>query len=241
MTVAEKISQMTNAADAIPRLGVPAYNWWNECLHGVARAGIATVFPQAIGMAASFDPKLLHEVASATADEGRAKHHEFVRRGKRGIYQGLTFWSPNINIFRDPLLGPRAGDLRGGPVPYRAHGGRVREGDPERRSALLQGLLSVTATVRNAGDRDGDEVVQLYVRDPESRIAMPIRTLRGFERISLKRGEAREVGFRLTPAKDFAYYDAEKKAYAVEPGDFEVQLGASSQDIRLTGRVRVNP
>jgi beta-glucosidase len=105
MTIDEKVSQLTNDAAAIPRLEVPAYNWWNECLHGVARAGAATVFPQAIGMAATFDRKLMHEVASAISDEGRAKHHEFVRRGKRGIYQGLTFWSPNINIFRDPRWG----------------------------------------------------------------------------------------------------------------------------------------
>lgn len=105
MTVDEKVSQLTNAAAEIPRLAVPAYNWWNECLHGVARAGTATVFPQAIGLAASFDTRLMHEVAVATSDEARAKHHEFVRRGQRGIYQGLTFWTPNINIFRDPRWG----------------------------------------------------------------------------------------------------------------------------------------
>ena len=105
MTVDEKVSQLTNAAAEIPRLSVPAYNWWNECLHGVARAGTATVFPQAIGLAASFDVPLMHELAVATSDEARAKHHDFVRRGQRGIYQGLTFWSPNINIFRDPRWG----------------------------------------------------------------------------------------------------------------------------------------
>ncbi len=105
MTAAEKISQLMNAAPAIPRLGVPAYDWWNECLHGVARAGAATVFPQAIGMAASFDSALMGEVASAISDEARAKHHEWVRRGERGRYKGLTFWSPNINIFRDPRWG----------------------------------------------------------------------------------------------------------------------------------------
>jgi beta-glucosidase len=105
LTVQEKISQLMNAAPAIPRLGVPAYDWWNECLHGVARAGVATVFPQAIGMAASFDKALMREVATAISDEARAKHHESVRRGQRGIYQGLTFWSPNINIFRDPRWG----------------------------------------------------------------------------------------------------------------------------------------
>jgi beta-glucosidase len=105
MTVEEKISQLGNNAAAIPRLGVPAYEWWNECLHGVARAGVATVFPQAIGLAATFDRALVHEMADVVGDEARAKHHQFVRQGKRGRYQGLTFWSPNINIFRDPRWG----------------------------------------------------------------------------------------------------------------------------------------
>ncbi len=105
MTVDEKISQLTNQAAAIPRLDLPAYEWWNEALHGVARAGVATVFPQSIGLAATFDAPLVHEMAVAIADEGRAKHHQFVRQGKRGRYQGLTFWSPNINIFRDPRWG----------------------------------------------------------------------------------------------------------------------------------------
>ena len=105
MTLEEKVSQMVHGAPAIPRLEIPAYNWWNECLHGVARAGIATVFPQAIGMAATFDPALLYEVATAISDEARAKHHESQRRGDRRIYKGLTFWSPNVNIFRDPRWG----------------------------------------------------------------------------------------------------------------------------------------
>ena len=105
MTLDEKVSQMLHYAPAIDRLGVPAYNWWSEALHGVARAGVATVFPQAIGMASSFDTELLFEVATVISDEARAKHHEFVRRGDLGIYKGLTFWSPNINIFRDPRWG----------------------------------------------------------------------------------------------------------------------------------------
>ncbi len=105
MTLDEKISQMVHSASAIPRLGIPAYNWWNECLHGVARAGIATVFPQAIGMSAGWDKELLYKVANAISDEARAKHHEFARHNDRDIYKGLTFWSPNINIFRDPRWG----------------------------------------------------------------------------------------------------------------------------------------
>jgi beta-glucosidase len=105
MTLEEKASQLMNDAPAIPRLGVPAYEWWNEGLHGVARAGAATVFPQAIGLAATFDTRLMREVAVAISDEARAKHHEFARRGERKRYQGLTYWSPNINIFRDPRWG----------------------------------------------------------------------------------------------------------------------------------------
>ncbi|NQU88502.1 MAG: glycoside hydrolase family 3 C-terminal domain-containing protein, partial [Mariniphaga sp.] len=105
MTVDEKISQLLYTASLIDRLEIPEYNWWNECLHGVARAGYATVFPQSITIAGSWDKDLMFRVATATSDEARAKHHEFIRRGKRGIYQGLTFWSPNINIFRDPRWG----------------------------------------------------------------------------------------------------------------------------------------
>jgi beta-glucosidase len=105
MTLEEKVTQMLHAAPAIPRLGIPAYNWWSEALHGVARAGVATVFPQAIGMAASFDEELIYKVADVISTEGRAKYHENVRKGDRDIYKGLTFWSPNINIFRDPRWG----------------------------------------------------------------------------------------------------------------------------------------
>lgn len=105
MTIQEKMQQMLYTSPAIPRLGIPEYNWWNECLHGVARAGYATVFPQSISIAASWDTDLIYNVATAISDEARAKHHEFARRGLRKIYQGLTFWSPNINIFRDPRWG----------------------------------------------------------------------------------------------------------------------------------------
>jgi beta-glucosidase len=105
MTLEEKVSQLTNDSPSVERLNIPAYNWWNECLHGVARAGRATVFPEAIGLAATWDTDLMLRVSTAISDEARAKYHEFVRRGKRNIYQGLTFWTPNINIFRDPRWG----------------------------------------------------------------------------------------------------------------------------------------
>ena len=105
MTIDGKISQMMNNAPAIERLDIPAYEWWNECLHGVGRAGLATVFPQAIGLGATWNEDLFLRMSTAISDEARAKHHEFVRNDSRRRYQGLTFWTPNINIFRDPRWG----------------------------------------------------------------------------------------------------------------------------------------
>ncbi len=105
MTMEEAASQLIYGAPAIERLGVPAYNWWNEALHGVARAGMATMFPQAIGMAATFDTTLVEELGDVASTEGRAKYNAASRHGDRDIYKGLTFWSPNINIFRDPRWG----------------------------------------------------------------------------------------------------------------------------------------
>ena len=106
MTLEEKCSQLLYESPAIERLGIPAYNWWNEALHGVARAGCATVFPQSIAMAASFDTELMEQVATAISDEARAKYNEYKSfDGNTQWYQGLTYWSPNINIFRDPRWG----------------------------------------------------------------------------------------------------------------------------------------
>jgi beta-glucosidase len=105
MTLEEKVQQLVYGSPAIDRLGVPAYNWWNECLHGVARNGRATVFPQAIGMAATWDLDLIHRVGDAISTEARAKYNASSAKGYRGRYQGLTFWTPNVNIFRDPRWG----------------------------------------------------------------------------------------------------------------------------------------
>ncbi|MGB7726753.1 MAG: glycoside hydrolase family 3 C-terminal domain-containing protein [Candidatus Acidiferrum sp.] len=105
MTLEEKVSQMQDVAPAIPRLQIPAYNWWNEGLHGVARAGIATVFPQAIGLGATWDTGLLHSLADVISTEARAKYNDAIAHNNTGRYYGLTFWSPNINIFRDPRWG----------------------------------------------------------------------------------------------------------------------------------------
>jgi len=105
LTLEEKVQQMMYNAPAIPRLNIPAYNWWNEALHGVARSGVATIFPQAIGMAATFDDTLIYNIASAISDEARAMYNASVKKGYHLWYSGLTFWTPNINIFRDPRWG----------------------------------------------------------------------------------------------------------------------------------------
>ena len=105
MTNEEKTSQMLYSSEAIERLGIPEYNWWNEGLHGVARAGVSTMFPQAIALASSFNKQLLKDVADVISTEGRAKFSAYSKKGDRGIYKGLTFWSPNVNIFRDPRWG----------------------------------------------------------------------------------------------------------------------------------------
>lgn len=105
LTPDEKIGMMMHASQAVPRLGIPAYNWWNEALHGVARAGLATVFPQAIGMAATWNVKEHLKTFDIISDEARAKYYDAVRNNNRGIYRGLSFWTPNINIFRDPRWG----------------------------------------------------------------------------------------------------------------------------------------
>ncbi len=154
MTLDEKVSQIVFESPAIERLDIPRYNWWNECLHGVGRAGVATVFPQAIGLAATWDPDLILRVATAIADEARAKHHQALRRGFSGIYTGLTFWSPNINIFRDPRWG--RGQETYGEDPYLA----ARMG-----VAFVQGLqgndphyLKLVATPKHFAVHSGPEL-----------------------------------------------------------------------------------
>ena len=105
MTLDEKIAQINFRAPAIDRLSIADYNYWNEGLHGVARAGVATVFPQSIGLAAMFDDALVETIADIIATEGRAKYNQYHEEGDNDIYKGLTYWSPNINIFRDPRWG----------------------------------------------------------------------------------------------------------------------------------------
>src|ERR1035441_7948649 len=169
LTVAEKVSQMMNDSPAIERLGIPAYNWWSECLHGVARAGRATVFPEPIGLAATWDPGLIFRMATAISDEARAKNNEFQRRGKRSMYQGLTFWSPNINLVRDPRWGRgmalfillqdgrrarpgcRARTRASAPL------SRIRQAKTLRNRAARRFVLSDSRRSRNRGQRRSEE------------------------------------------------------------------------------------
>ena len=127
MTLEEKVRQMQHTAPAIPRLGVPSYDWWSEALHGVARSGYATVFPQAIGMAATWDHNLVHREGETIATEARAKYNQAQREGNHSIFFGLDFWSPNINIFRDPRWGRGPGNLRRRSLSHREAGCGLRD------------------------------------------------------------------------------------------------------------------
>lgn len=176
MTLAEKISQMQHDAPAIERLGIPAYNWWNEALHGVARAGTATVFPQAIGMAASFNDGLLYDVAKAVSTEARGKYNEYKKFGYTKVYQGLTCWSPNINIFRDPRWG--RGHETYGEDPYLT--GRMG-------AAFVRGLQGegkyhrVDATLKHYAVHSGPESGRLGANVTVSREDMYGTYLRAFK------------------------------------------------------------
>ncbi len=157
MTVEEKLSQVNYRNQAIPRLGLPAYVWWNEALHGLARAGAATVFPQAIGMAATFNEQRVRQMGEVIAVEGRARHHESVRQGDFGTYKGLTYWSPNVNIFRDPRWG--RGHETYGEDPFLT--GRMG-------SAFVQGVqgnhpryLKAVATPKHYAVHSGPELTRL--------------------------------------------------------------------------------
>ena len=136
MTLEEKVAQMQNQSPAIERLGIKAYNWWNEALHGVARAGTATVFPQAIGMAATFDEDLMEKVGDAVSTEARAKFNMQQVGDDTDIYKGLTFWAPNVNIFRDPRWGRGQETLGEDPYLSGRMGLRYVEGLQDRKSVV---------------------------------------------------------------------------------------------------------
>jgi len=126
MTLAEKASEMQNNSAAVPRLNIPAYQWWSEALHGVINDGV-TEYPEPIGLAATFDAPGIHTMAGQIGIEGRIKHVQNAREGHTGIMGGLDFWSPNLNIFSRPALGPRTGDLRRRSLPHWPNGCRIRD------------------------------------------------------------------------------------------------------------------
>jgi beta-glucosidase len=153
MTLEEKVSQMQNTAPAVPRLHIEAYDWWNEALHGVARSGHATVFPQAIGLAATWNPNLIYRVADTISTEARAKYSEAQREGNHSIYYGLTFWSPNINIDRDLRWG--CGQETYGEDPFLT--GRIGASFVEGLQGSDDHYLKVAATAKHFAMHSGPE------------------------------------------------------------------------------------
>ena len=175
MTLDEKASQLTYFAAAIPRLNVPAYNWWNEALHGVARAGTATVFPQAIGMAAAFDDVLMETVADTISTEARAKYNMQSDLDDRDIYKGLTMWSPNINIFRDPRWG--RGQETYGEDPYLTERlgvafvkGLQGDGDTPQGRRLRQALRCAFRARSRAAQLQRNRQQKRHVRNLSARV-----------------------------------------------------------------------
>ena len=179
MSIEEKIDQLLYTSPAIERLGIPQYNWWNECLHGVARAGIATVFPQSLTLASSWNKQLVHEVADAISDEARAKYNEYQKHDSRNIYQGLTFWSPNINISRDPRWG--RGHETYGEDPYLT--GQLGKSFVQGLQGDDPNYLKVVATAKHFAVHSGPERlrhefdVQVSERDLQETYLPAFRTL----------------------------------------------------------------
>lgn len=252
MTLDEKISLMRYESPAIPRLGIEQYNWWNEALHGVSRAGIATVFPQPIGMAATFDDKLVYDVFTVVSDEARAKHHKAKKEGPLKIYQGLTFWTPNVNIYRDPRWGrlpltffrstadlPDIEDynieeggrtyryFKGDPLYHFGFGLSYTEFEYGKAKARKEGGNYVlTIPVTNKGDRAGDEIVQVYVSYPKDTFG-PSRALRAYRRVSIQPGQTEKVEITLAP-EQFEWFDYETSRMKPLPGEYIVSYGPSS-------------
>ena len=247
MTVEEKATQFSTTSAAIPRLQIPAYNWWSEALHGVANQGTATVFPQAIGLGATFDEPLILQMATVISTEARAKFHEYQRNqaaasspgaslpgsgmGVRPGPVGLDFWSPNINIFRDPRWG--RGQETYGEDPFLT--GRLG-------TAFVRGMqgdsdLQVDVDVRNTGRLAGDEVVQIYLVFPNLPGA-PLRALRGFQRVNIRPGETQHVRLALSP-RDLSMVNADGTrlvaagSYKLFVGGGQPRTGASGAELAL--------
>ena len=179
MTVEEAASQLRYDAPAIDRLGIPAYNWWGEALHGVARAGCATSFPQAIGMAASFDEELIGEIADVIAEEGRAKYNAYSGQGDRDIYKGLTFWSPNVNIFRDPRWG--RGQETYGEDPYLT--GVLGEAFVKHLQSEEDGYMKAAACAKHFAVHSGPEALRHFFDAKATPKDMRETYLPAFERL----------------------------------------------------------
>ena len=195
MTLEEKASQLVNQARAIPRLQVPAYDWWSEALHGVAKAGTATVFPEPVGLAATFDAPLIHDMAVVIGTEARAKHNQAVRAGHSDIMEGLDFWSPNINIFRDPRWGRGQETYGEDPIPHRTNGGCVRHWTCR---ATIRNTSRSISTPKHFAVHSGPEPSRTHIDVQVSKHDMEDTYLPAFARL-VTEGKAESSHVRLQP------------------------------------------
>jgi hypothetical protein len=215
LTLTEKVGLLHQYQAPIPRLGIGRFVCGREALHGVAGLGPATVFPQAIGLAGSWNPDLVRAVGAATGDEVRGFDH------KDPGNAGLNVWAPVVNLLRDPRWG------------------RNEEGYAEDPLLTATGSITVTVDVANRSDRDSDEVIQLYTRQRDSRVKQPLRRPRAFRRVRVPARGSVPVALELRAA-DLAFWDVVGSRYVVEAAEHDIMVGRSSADIRRTARVRVD-
>jgi len=245
LTVDEKIDLLRATSPGVPRVGIDKYYHGNEALHGIVRPGNFTVFPQAIALSAMWNPDLLERISGVVSDEARARWNE-LERGKKQTAQYsdlLTFWSPTVNMARDPRWGRTPETYGEDPFLSGENGAafvRGLQGYDPRYLKVVSTPKHFTANNEehnrfecNAGRYEGDEVAQVYVRLPEYEGKAPISELRGFQRVHLKREETRAVTVSLR-REDLRYWSETRQAFVVPEGLPEIWVGASSRDIRLT-------
>ena len=280
LTLEEKVALMMDNSQPVERLGIKPYNWWSEALHGVARSGLATVFPQPIGMAAVFDADALRTIYTAVSDEARAKNARYSAEGSYARYQGLTMWTPTVNIYRDPRWGRGIETYGEDPYLTSVMGVNVVKGlqcldagqkydkihacakhfavhsGPEwnrhefnaenikprdlhetylqpfealvKEAKVKEVIAQILIPITNTGSRDGEEVVQVYLRkqgDGEG----PMKTLRAFKRVHVPAGKRVEVALELTP-KQLEWWDAGTNTMRTMAGKFDVMVGGSSKE-----------
>ena len=247
LSLEEKATLVCDQSDPIPRLDIKRFNWWSEALHKYTHNDNVTVFPEPVGMAASFDDELLYRIFDAVSDEGRAKYNQWLKMGNENKrFLSLSVWTPNVNIFRDPRWGRGQETYSEDPYLTSRMGISVVKGfqGPDdakfsKKEIKTDESVKLTVPVSNAGKRDGTEIVQVYVHKVGDNDG-PIKTLKGFQRVCLAAGNTAHAVINL-PYNSFEFYDRESRKMMVNPGEYEIFYDNSSDAEDLeTSMITVN-